>query len=111
MLQEEQVTLSDTAVRHLKSVMTKDPAKKVLRLQIDAGGCSGFQYAFKIESESKPDDMVFETDGACLIIDPLSYQFVKGAQIDYVEELIGAAFVIKNPKASSSCGCGSSFSV
>lgn len=108
---EEQITLSENAVRHLKSIMAKDPAKKALRLQVDAGGCSGFQYAFKLDAEILQDDFIFIEDGTTLVIDPISYAFVKGAQVDYVEELIGAAFVIKNPQASSSCGCGNSFSV
>jgi iron-sulfur cluster insertion protein len=111
MKSEEHITLSASAIAHLHAIMVKDPAKNILRLTVDSGGCSGFQYQFELGSELRPDDLSFAHEGATLAVDPLSFEFVKGAQVDYVQELIGAAFVIKNPNASSSCGCGSSFSI
>lgn len=108
---EERVSLMPSAVAQLHSVMARDPNKKVLRLVVDSGGCSGFKYSFELDSAAKDDDLCFSYDGAMLAIDPISFEFVKGAQVEYVQELIGAAFVIKNPNASSSCGCGSSFSL
>ncbi len=107
----EDITLSQSAIAHLQAIMAKDASKKVLRLTVDSGGCSGFQYQFKLTDEAQKDDLVFTYEGATLAVDQISFEFVKGAMVDYVQELIGAAFVIKNPNASSSCGCGSSFSI
>ncbi len=83
----------------------------MLRVYIEGGGCSGFQYGFALEETMNADDVVVETDGAKLLIDPLSIQYLMGAAIDYREDLLGAQFVIRNPNATTSCSCGSSFSV
>lgn len=107
----DHLTLSPSAIAHLHEIMAKDPAKSILRLTIDSGGCSGFQYHFNLTDQAKPDDLVFTSEGASVAIDLISFEFVKGAMVDYVQELIGSAFVIKNPNASSSCGCGSSFAI
>lgn len=109
--QLEPITLSPNAVKRLKHLMEKDPSTKALRVVVDAGGCYGFQYNFKMESNVDADDIQFETDGVIVTVDPISYDFIKGSEVDYVEELIGASFVINNPKASSSCGCGGSFAI
>lgn len=108
---EERVSLSPAAIAQLHAVIAKDTNKKVLRVVVDSGGCSGFKYSFELDAEPKEDDLCFTYEGATLVVDPISFEFVKGAQVDYVQELIGAAFVIKNPNAASSCGCGSSFSL
>lgn len=82
-----------------------------LRVAVDGGGCAGFQYSFALADEQQPDDLEVVTDGASLLVDRVSLPFLEGATIDYVENLGGAAFKVTNPNASSSCGCGTSFSV
>lgn len=82
-----------------------------LRVYIAGGGCSGFQYGFSFEEERGEDDLALSTDGVTLLVDPLSLQYLMGAEVDYSEDLTGARFVIRNPNASSTCGCGSSFTV
>ena len=83
----------------------------MLRVYIQGGGCSGFQYGFALEGEENQDDMVVETEGVKLLVDPMSFQYLMGAEIDYLEDLQGARFVINNPNASTTCGCGSSFGI
>lgn len=83
----------------------------MLRVYIQGGGCSGFQYGFTFDEEEKEGDERIVTDGVTLLIDPMSMQYLMGAEVDYVEGLQGAQFVIRNPNASTTCGCGSSFSV
>ncbi|MEI8320807.1 MAG: iron-sulfur cluster insertion protein ErpA [Alphaproteobacteria bacterium] len=104
-------TITETAARQVISAAKQDPHKKILRISVDSGGCSGFQYVFSFEESTQKDDLVFEHTGAKVIIDPTSFEFLKNSQLDYVEELIGSYFTIKNPNAQSSCGCGSSFTV
>jgi iron-sulfur cluster insertion protein len=82
-----------------------------LRVFVTGGGCSGFQYGFTFDETANEDDSVMEKNGVTLLIDPMSYQYLVGAEIDYTEGLEGSQFVIKNPNATSTCGCGSSFSV
>src|SRR5260370_25477331 len=82
-----------------------------LRLAVSGGGCSGFQYGFSFDDQRQDDDRVFERDGIQLVIDAVSLELVKGAEIDFVEDMMGAAFQVRNPNAASSCGCGNSFSV
>ena len=86
-------------------------AHPVLRLAVDGGGCSGFQYRFDLAEGPDADDLVSETDGVLLVVDPVSLDLVAGAQVDYVESLGGAAFRVDNPQAASGCGCGSSFGI
>ena len=83
----------------------------MLRVYIQGGGCSGFQYGFALEEQANQDDMVVETDGVKLLVDPMSFQYLMGAAIDYLEDLQGARFVINNPNATTTCGCGSSFGI
>jgi iron-sulfur cluster insertion protein len=83
----------------------------MLRVYIQGGGCSGFQYGFALEGEESQDDMVVETEGVKLLVDPMSFQYLMGAEIDYLEDLQGARFVINNPNATTTCGCGSSFGI
>ena len=82
-----------------------------LRVYIQGGGCSGFQYGFEFDEEQGEDDLAVRTDGVTLLVDPLSLQYLMGAEVDYTESLHGAQFVIRNPNAKTTCGCGSSFSV
>ena len=83
----------------------------MLRLSVQGGGCSGFSYKFDFEDKLADDDKIFETDGVKLVVDDMSLEFLDGAEVDYVEELIGSSFKVKNPNATASCGCGTSFSV
>ena len=83
----------------------------MLRLAVTGGGCSGFQYDFALDDAKQPDDLVLERDGATVLIDPVSLDFLKGAEIDFVDDLIGAMFKVNNPNATSSCGCGTSFAI
>ncbi len=87
-----------------------NPALK-LRVYISGGGCSGFQYGFSFDEERAEDDLALDRDGVTLLVDPLSLQYLAGAEVDYTESLTGAQFVIRNPNAKTTCGCGSSFSV
>jgi iron-sulfur cluster insertion protein len=102
---------SDSAASKVKQLIEEEgnPGLK-LRVFVTGGGCSGFQYGFTFDEVQNEDDSVMEKDGVKLLIDPMSYQYLSGAEIDYSEGLEGAQFVIKNPNATSTCGCGSSFS-
>jgi len=89
----------------------EDNTGSMLRVYIQGGGCSGFQYGFALEEQENQDDMVVETGGVKLLVDPMSFQYLMGAEIDYLEDLQGARFVINNPNATTTCGCGSSFGI
>ncbi len=108
---EENFLISEPAKLQIRYLNEKEGRHRVFRIQIKGGGCSGFQYVFTFESASKPDDLLFGDAGAQVAIDPISFGFLKGAQLNFVEDLIGSSFSIKNPNANSGCGCGSSFSV
>ena len=105
------ITLTDGLVKRIKSLQTQqnNPALK-LRIMVDSGGCQGFEYKFSLDTDIKPDDEVFEKDGIGVIIDDISLPYMRGAVIDFTDDLIGAHFKIDNPNATSSCGCGTSFS-
>lgn len=96
-------------VRELIAEEGNDALK--LRVYIQGGGCSGFQYGFEFDEQQGEDDVAVQTDGVTLLVDPLSLQYLMGAEVDYTESLHGAQFVIRNPNAKTTCGCGSSFSV
>jgi len=103
---------SDSAVRKLKSLrQEEDNPNLMLRVSVYGGGCSGFQYTFSLDEEIKPTDKIVEKEGATLIIDQMSYQYLAGSEVDFSEGLEGAMFVVNNPNATSTCGCGASFSV
>lgn len=106
------ITLTDSFVKRLKQLQEseKNPAL-MLRITVEGGGCQGFEYIFKPESQKNDKDVMFEKDGASVITDDVSLPFLEGAEVDYVDDLIGAHFKINNPNANSSCGCGTSFSV
>ena len=105
------VTLSERAARRIGAILKREPEGAMLRVSVEGGGCSGFQYKFDIERARADDDLVLSRDGAVVLIDPVSQQFMADAEIDFVDDLIGQSFRINNPQATASCGCGTSFSV
>ena len=107
-----EIGFTEAAANKLKSLISeeKNPDLK-LRVFVSGGGCSGFQYGFSFDEEQAEDDIAVQNDGVTLLVDPLSFQYLMGAEVDYAESLAGAQFVIRNPNASTTCGCGSSFSV
>ena len=106
------VRVSESAARRIAFLRERegDP-HLMLRIAVQGGGCSGFTYQFSFEDSTQDDDLVVERDGAVVLIDPMSVAFLAGSEIDFLEELIGSSFLVKNPNAVSSCGCGESFSV
>jgi iron-sulfur cluster assembly accessory protein len=107
----EPVKVSARAARRIAAILKDEPSPTMLRVAVTGGGCSGFQYNFTLDDTRLDDDLVVERDGATVLIDPVSLDFLKGAELDFTDDLIGAAFKINNPNATSSCGCGTSFSV
>lgn len=105
------VTLTETAARRVAVITAGEPATPVLRVSVEGGGCSGFQYKFDLIAKPETDDFVIEKAGAKVAIDPMSLQYMEGAEIDFVDDLLGAAFKINNPVATASCGCGTSFTI
>lgn len=106
------VNLSESAAKRIAWLMTQEEHKGLmLRITVSGGGCSGFQYGFAFDDNVGDEDKLFERSGAKVVIDDTSLELLAGAEIDYVEDLVGASFQIKNPNAKSSCGCGNSFSV
>jgi iron-sulfur cluster assembly accessory protein len=105
------VNLTERAARRIGEILKGEPAGAMLRVSVEGGGCSGFQYKFDFDHARAEDDLVLSRDGATVLIDPVSVQFMTGAEIDFVDDLIGASFKINNPVATSSCGCGTSFSL
>lgn len=105
------LTLSANAAARVAVIAGKQGKEPLLRLAVDGGGCSGFQYRFELADQPDADDTIFERDGVRLLVDPMSLELVAGSTVDYVESLGGAAFKVENPQATAGCGCGSSFSV
>jgi iron-sulfur cluster assembly accessory protein len=105
------VTVSERAARRIGEILKREPAGTMLRVSVEGGGCSGFQYKFDMERAKADDDIVIARDGATILIDPVSIGFMAGSEIDFVEDLIGASFKVKNPNATASCGCGTSFAL
>ena len=109
---EANVSLSASAAKRVAELKVQENTPTAfLRLAVSGGGCSGFQYGFSFDEARHDDDLSFERDGVTLVVDQVSLELVKGAEIDFVEDLMGASFQVKNPNAASSCGCGNSFSV
>ena len=106
------IVFTDAAARKVQELVLGEgnPALK-LRVYISGGGCSGFQYGFSFDEEQADDDIAVDNDGVTLLVDPMSFQYLMGAEVDYTESLAGAQFVIRNPNANTTCGCGSSFSI
>jgi len=105
------VTLAPNAAKRVAAIAAKQARPALLRLSVEGGGCSGFQYKFEMAEGPEGDDTVAETDGVRLLVDPVSLDLVSGCTVDFVESLGGASFQVRNPNAASGCGCGSSFSV
>ena len=106
------IRISDRATAKAREIFAShSEAGGMLRVYVEGGGCSGFQYGFDLERDMEADDYVVERDGVRLVVDPLSYQYIMGSEIDYQEDLQGSQFVVRNPNASTTCGCGLSFSI
>jgi len=105
------VTISDRAARRIAAILQAETQPVALRVAVTGGGCSGFQYNFALDEAQLDEDLVVEKDGAKVLIDPVSLDFLAGAEIDFTDDLMGQAFKINNPNATASCGCGTSFSV
>jgi iron-sulfur cluster assembly accessory protein len=105
------VTVTERAAQRIAEIVAAEHGKSMLRVSVEGGGCSGFQYLFDLVDTAANDDFIIERAGAKVLIDPVSLQYLSGSQIDFVDELIGASFKIQNPNAVSSCGCGTSFAL
>ncbi|MBC7280775.1 iron-sulfur cluster insertion protein ErpA [Hoeflea sp.] len=111
MTETAQVTLSDSAARRIREIVSAEAGKSALRVSVEGGGCSGFSYKFDLADEASDDDVVLERDDARVLIDQISLVYMAGSEIDFVDNLMGQAFQIRNPNAVASCGCGTSFSI
>jgi iron-sulfur cluster assembly accessory protein len=107
----DDIHVSDRAAKRIGEILRTEPSGTMLRVSVEGGGCSGFQYKFDMERERADDDVVIEREGATVLVDSVSAPYLAGAEIDFVDDLLGAAFKINNPNASASCGCGTSFSI
>jgi iron-sulfur cluster assembly accessory protein len=105
------ITVSERAARRIGEILKQEPPGTMLRLSVEGGGCSGFQYRFDMDRAQAPDDIMVRRDGATVLIDQVSLQFLAGSEIDFVDDLIGASFRVNNPNAKASCGCGTSFAL
>lgn len=105
------VSITSRAASRIKDIMAAHPGSTGLRVAVEGGGCSGFQYDFKLDSQRADDDLVIEKDGATVLIDSVSLVYINGSEIDFVDDLIGRSFKVNNPQATMSCGCGTSFSI
>lgn len=106
-----EVVLTERAAKRIAEIVAHEPAGTTLRVSVEGGGCSGFQYKFDLVRDQEADDIVVERNGTRVLIDPVSIEYMGGSQIDFVDDLIGASFKINNPIAKASCGCGTSFSL
>ena len=105
------VTVSDNAAKRIAAIIARSEGADALRISVEGGGCSGFSYKYDLTSDREPDDLVLEHDGARVVIDPVSLAYMDGSVVDFVDDLMGQSFQIRNPNAVASCGCGTSFSV
>ncbi len=108
---EANVVVTDAAAKRVAAILADEKEANALRISVEGGGCSGFSYKFDLTSERAEDDVAIEKDGATVLIDSLSLVYMGGSTIDFVDDLIGQSFQIRNPNAVASCGCGTSFSV
>jgi iron-sulfur cluster assembly accessory protein len=104
------LTISESAARRLETVLAQEPGG-ALRIAVKGGGCSGFQYEFTVDKTRADDDFVATRDGATVVVDPVSLEMMVGCELDFIDDLMGRAFKVKNPNATAACGCGVSFSV
>ena len=105
------VTVTERAALRIGEILKGEPNGTMLRVSVEGGGCSGFQYKFDVDHDKASDDLVIERDAAVVLIDPASVPFLAGSEVDFVDDLIGASFRVHNPNATASCGCGTSFSI
>jgi iron-sulfur cluster assembly accessory protein len=105
------VIVTERAAARIGEILRQEPPGTMLRVSVEGGGCSGFQYKFDTESARADDDVVIERNGATVLIDPVSLAYMAGSEIDFVDDLIGSSFRVNNPKATASCGCGTSFAL
>jgi iron-sulfur cluster insertion protein len=111
-IEERRIVLTENAARRIATLKTEESAENaLLRIAVSGGGCSGFQYGLSFDDQRNEDDCVFEQDGVGVVIDEVSLGLLNGAEVDFIEDLMGASFQIRNPNAASSCGCGNSFSI
>jgi iron-sulfur cluster assembly accessory protein len=110
-MSEAPIELTENAARHIAEILKMEPDGSFLRIGVDGGGCSGFTYTYKISRDQSADDLVVTRAGATVAIDPASLDLLRGAKIDYIDNLMGQMFKIDNPLATASCGCGSSFAI
>ncbi|MGA8380336.1 MAG: iron-sulfur cluster insertion protein ErpA [Stellaceae bacterium] len=111
-IEERRVIVTESAARRIALLRDQEQAQNAfLRIAVSGGGCSGFQYGFTFDDQRNDDDVVFERDGVAIVVDGVSLDLLGGAEVDFVEDLMGASFQIRNPNAASSCGCGNSFSI
>ncbi|MEP9347695.1 iron-sulfur cluster insertion protein ErpA [Xanthobacter sp. KR7-225] len=103
--------VTESAARRIAEILATEAPGSVLRVSVEGGGCSGFQYRFDVTREQTPEDLVIEKDGATVLVDKVSLDYLAGSRLDFVDDLIGASFRVENPQAASSCGCGTSFSL
>ncbi len=104
-------SVSHRAAERVAEIAASQGSQAALRVSVLAGGCSGFQYKFELDHAAQPDDLVIEEAGARVVVDPVSMDLLAGAQLDYADELMGAYFTVRNPNATSACGCGTSFAI
>lgn len=107
----DNIRVTERAARRIGEILRREPPGSMLRVSVEGGGCSGFQYKFDIDHTQAADDVVIRRDGATVLVDQISVGYLAGSEIDFVDDLIGASFRINNPKATASCGCGTSFSL
>jgi len=105
------IRVSERAAKRIGEILKGEPPGTMLRVSVEGGGCSGFQYKFDMDAARAADDLVITGNGATVLIDPISIGYMAGSEIDFVDDLIGASFRVNNPKAKASCGCGTSFSL
>jgi iron-sulfur cluster assembly accessory protein len=105
------ITVTERAAHRIKEIIAGTPGKMHLRVSVMGGGCSGFQYGFELDDARNDDDIAVEKNGATVVIDSVSLGYMEGAEIDFIDDLIGASFKVNNPLATASCGCGTSFTV
>ena len=110
-MSETNIVLTERAAKRIGQIAAGETANKLFRVSVEGGGCSGFQYKFDMVDSREADDLVIERDGAQMLVDPVSLDYLKGSEVDFVDDLMGASFRIRNPNAQSSCGCGTSFSL
>jgi iron-sulfur cluster insertion protein len=111
-IEERGIVVTENAARQIAALRTQEQAENAfLRIAVSGGGCSGFQYGLSFDDQRNDDDFLFERDGVTVVVDDVSLGLLNGAEVDFVEDLMGASFRINNPNAASSCGCGNSFSI